>query len=328
MNMLVKKWPFIILLLLFLTSGLLLWLIHGSNQQTQLKPICFVVKDLGQAYWEVVQKGAFSAAKEFQEPLLFYWVGNDSDIKGQILLLNKALQKKVRAVVLASSDRDAVIPVIAKLTKAGIPVITIDSRVRSRLPVSLIATDNVNAGAKGARKLAALLHGKGKVAIINYVPGAATAIERELGFRKEMEHYQGIEIVMNRYSYGDADRAETVTEDTFDLYPKLAGIFAVNESAAVGAARALVKLKQAQKIKLVGFDSSLQEIAFLESGVIAATVVQNPFTMGYLGVRTALEAANHKKAPRQIDTGSTVITRENMFNEENQKLIFPFDPKQ
>lgn len=313
---------------IMITGILSLWWIDYANHEYQKRPICFVVKDLGQEYWEVVQNGAFSAAKEFQVPLLFYWVGNDSDVKGQILLLYRALQKKVRAVVLASNDMNAVVPSIAQLTHANIPVITIDSSVRSNLPVSLIAIDNVNAGAKAARKLAELLHGQGEVAIINHVPGTAAAHDREQGFRKEMACFQGINIVMTRYSYGDPDRAETVTEDILDLYPSLAGLFAVNEPAAVGAAQALVNLKKDKIVKLVGFDSSLKEIAFLESGVIEATVVQNPFTMGYLGVRTALEASHHQPVPPRIDISSIMITRENLFTEENQKLLFPFDPKQ
>jgi ribose transport system substrate-binding protein len=323
--MYLRKWYLWVFLITVLVGVATIGFGGYFSREYQSRPICFVVKDLGQEYWEVVQKGANSAAKEFQVPLLFYWVGNDSDVRGQIAFLDRAFQKKVRAVVLASCDMNAIVPRIAKLTRAGIPVITIDSSVHSNLPVSLIATDNVDAGAKAAQKLAELMHDNGEVAIINHVPGAAAAIEREQGFRDKMANYKGIKIVTTRYSYGDPDRAETVTEDTLDLYPKLAGVFAVNEPAAVGAAQALITMKRDKIVKLVGFDSSIKEIAFLEIGVIDATVVQNPFTMGYLGVRTALEVTHHKFVPARIDTGSTVITRENMFTEENQKLLFPFE---
>jgi ribose transport system substrate-binding protein len=321
-----KRW-YLIVLVSAIMGGLIVWWDRVPNQPVVSKPICFVVKDLGQEYWEVVRRGAFSAAKEFQVSLLFYWVGNDSDVRGQIDFLNQALQRRVQAVVLASCDVKAVVPKIAELTRAGIPVITIDSRVQSHLPVSLIATDNISAGAKAAQTLAALLHNQGEVAIINHVPGTATAIERERGFRQEMVGHPGVKIVMTRYSYGDPDRAETVTVDTLEQYPRLAGLFSANEPAAVGAAQALILTKRDHAVKLVGFDNSLAEIAYLESGVIDATVVQNPFTMGYLGVRTAVEAAQRKSVPPWIDTGSTVITRQNMFTEENQKLIFPFNPK-
>lgn len=321
-----KKW-YLILLVMAIVGCAIIWWELVPNQTVISRPICFVVKDLGQEYWELVQKGAYSAAKEFQVSLLFYWVGNDSDVNGQIGFLGKALQKRVQAVVLASCDVKAVVPKIMQLTRAGIPVITIDSSVHSDLPVSLIATDNISAGAKTAQVLARLLGGMGEVAIINHVPGAATAIQREQGFRKEMARHPGVKIVSTRYSYGDPDRAETVTVDTLELFPSLAGLFCVNEPAAVGAAQALVLENRDHTVKLVGFDNSLAEIAYLESGVIDAAVVQNPFTMGYLGVRTAVAAARHQPVPRWIDTGSTVITRENMFSEENQKLLFPFNPK-
>ena len=317
--------------LLIPPAAVLIWILafhwpHRSEQRPKSVSICFVAKDLGQQYWEVVRRGAFSAAKEFQVDLRFNWVGNETNVKGQISFLKQALRDRVKAVVLAPCDMNAVVPAIRELSQAGIPVVTVDSGVRSDLPVSAISTNNIVAGAKAARIMAQFIQGRGEVAVINHMPGTAAAIERERGFQHELARYPQIKIVSSRFCYGDPDRAETVTIDTIEQHPKLAGIFAVNEPSSLGAARALAETGQTGKIRLVGFDSSLAQIDFLENRVIDATIVQNPFTMGYLGVRTAVLAAQGKSVLHKYDTGSTVITRENMYMEENQKLLFPFEP--
>jgi ribose transport system substrate-binding protein len=79
--------------------------------------------------------------------------------------------------------------------------------------------------------------------------------------------------------------------------------------------------------EFAGFDSSMDEIALLEDVYIQATVVQNPFNMGYLAIQTALQVSEGKKVNNRIDTGSVVITKENMFTKENQKLLVPFAEK-
>ena len=98
----------------------------------------------------------------------------------------------------------------------------------------------------------------------------------------------------------------------------------MNEVSTVGAAQALLDAGQAGKVRLLGFDSSLAEIKFIEQGVLAATVVQKPFNMGYLAIRAALDAVEKKPRIRFIDTGSVLITAANLYLPENQKLLFPF----
>jgi len=98
----------------------------------------------------------------------------------------------------------------------------------------------------------------------------------------------------------------------------------MNEVSTVGAAQAILDAGLTGKIRLLGFDSSLAEIKFIEQGVIDATVVQKPFNMGYLSVKAALDAVEKKPRIRFIDTGSELITAANLYLPENQKLLFPF----
>jgi len=100
-------------------------------------------------------------------------------------------------------------------------------------------------------------------------------------------------------------------------------IAALNADSTVGVARAIEKRGLAGKIRIVGFDSTPDEIEFLERDVIDALIIQNPFSMGYLGVKYAVDTMNGKPVPKIVDTGSRVINKDNMYLPENQKLLFP-----
>ena len=81
--------------------------------------------------------------------------------------------------------------------------------------------------------------------------------------------------------------------------------------------------KTGDTINLVGFDWNDQLVKFLRDGTIAALVVQDPFRMGYEGVRTALAASKGEQVPANIDTGANVITRANMNSGHSQELLNP-----
>ena len=92
----------------------------------------------------------------------------------------------------------------------------------------------------------------------------------------------------------------------------------------MGAGRAIRELGLVGKVKLVGFDSSVKEVKLLEEGVLQSTIVQKPFNIGYLGIKTAVSVIEGDKMPRHIYTDSVIINKDNMYTEENQKLLFPF----
>lgn len=78
------------------------------------------------------------------------------------------------------------------------------------------------------------------------------------------------------------------------------------------------------KVRMVGFDSSIKEVEYLEDETFSAIVVQKPLNMGYLCVEKAVRLLNREKISEVVDSGSVLITKETMYTEENQKLLFPF----
>jgi ribose transport system substrate-binding protein len=112
-----------------------------------------------------------------------------------------------------------------------------------------------------------------------------------------------------------------VTEDILTAQKNLSGIFAANEAGAIGVAQALKSKNMVGKVKVVGFDAAENEIEELKSGVINALIVQDPYKMGYLGVKSAVDAKNGKTIEKKIDTGVYIITKENLNSPEIQKLL-------
>jgi len=300
----------------------LLFLFCAQPQSDKLQ-ILVSPKGLVHSFWLTVKAGAEKAAKDFDVEIIWKGPSMETDIATQISIIEDYINKKVDAIVLAACDAKGLVPVVEKAHTAGIPVVTIDSGVESDLPYSFVATDNIAAAEKAADALSELVGGKGEVACIPFVPGAATSIMREEGFKEGLKKHPGLKLVAVQYSQSDVATGMAVTENILTAHPNLAGIFAANEAGAIGCAQALVSRGVAGKVKLVAFDAAENEIEALKKNTIQALIVQNPFKMGYDGVKTAVAVLQGKEVPKRIDTGVGVVTTDNFDEPEIQKLLYP-----
>jgi ribose transport system substrate-binding protein len=307
---------------LFLLSLLLLMTVTSCQYSgTKRVQILVAPKAIASSFWLTVKAGALKAGEDRNVDVLWKGPETETDIARQISIIEDYINKDVRAIVMAACDADALVPVIARAQKSGIPVVVIDSGVNSEIPVSTVSTDNIAGGRKAAEMLAQLIGQKGKVACIPMVPGAATSIQREKGFRDGVADHPGLNLVSVQYSQSDAARGMAVTEDILTAHPDLAGIFAASEPGAIGAAQALVGRGLAGKVKLVAFDSAPNQVQALKDGSIDALIVQDPYGMGYQGVSTAVDFLNGKSPGKHIDTGVTVVTQGNLNDPVVQKLL-------
>ena len=312
---------------LALISVLLLSLLSCGRGQDKRLRILVSPKGLTHDFWLSVKAGADSAGREMGVEIVWKGPAAETDIAGQIAIIEDYINKRMDAIVMAACDTKALIPVVERAHAEGIPVITIDSGLDSDIPLSFVASDNVRAAEKAADILAQLVGERGAVALVNFIPGAATSIWRETGFNQGIEKHPDIILAAVQYCQADVATAMTVTENILTAQPELKGIFAANEAAAIGASQAISARNLQGKIKLVAFDASPAEIEGLNSGVIHALLVQNPFAMGYLGVKSAVKAIHGEPVEKRIDTGVTVITPDNLDQPEIQKLVYPLGRK-
>jgi ribose transport system substrate-binding protein len=295
----------------------------GLKISTEKPKIALVLGMRHGDYWKTVYLGAEAAARERGASVSFLAPDDEEDMKGQVEAIRQALADGTDALVLAPND-DAALAEAVEMAAQSVPVITIDSKVKSAKVKSHIGTDNYSAGAKAAQEMARLL-GKGpkQIGIIGFVQGTLKADQREMGFLDGLKNLPDIQVVDKAYSFSDQQLATQLTLQMLQKHGSLDGLVALNSISSAGAAEGLLQAGVAGSVKLVAFDSTVRELELLQEGTIQATVVQNPFGMGYLGVQYALDAIGKLKLPASVDTGSKVIRPDNMFSNENQKLLFP-----
>lgn len=275
------------------------------------------------AFFQTIKAGAEKAAKELGVQILWRGPESETDVAGQIAIMENFIAQKVDAIVLAPCERKALVPVVRKAQKRGIIVIVVDSALEPDISDCFIATDNFKGGYIAGETLAKLIGFAGKVGIVQAIPGAASVQERERGFRSAIGKFPKIKVSAVLYGQSSVATAMQAAENMLTAHPDLKGIFAVNEISGVGTAQVLRARKLANKVKLVAFDASETEIQALKDGVIQALIVQNPFRMGELGVRYAVLKLQGKTIPKRVDTGVTVVTKGNFNKPEIQRLLFP-----
>lgn len=325
-----KNKSFIIILIILLISSILLtitatYFIRKNKILDHNINISMVIKSVDPSlnFWQIVKAGAINAKEEYGINLNIAGPWLESDLNGQKKILEDLISDKPSAIILAALDYNALVPVIEKINLKKIPIITIDSGVNSNIPKSFIATDNISAGETLGKFMNNSLSQGDSVAIISFVKGAASAIEREKGVRKAINENGKLLIEGSYYCDNFRDKASEISLNIIKNKPNIKGIIALNDPSTTGAARAIKMSGLKDSILLIGFDNGIEEIDFLEEGIIKALVVQKPFNMGYLSVKTAIEVLRKNKVKERIDTGSELITLKNMYTQENQKLLFP-----
>ena len=272
-------------------------------------------------FWGNVRDGVVSAGEDFRVEVSIRGPAVETDVPGQVEIVRRAIREKPDAIVLAAGDYNLLVPAARDIKRARIPLVCIDSFVNSDDADVRIGTDNYEGGQECAAALLRRVRPADLVAIMSYVKGSSTAIDRESGVRDALQGR--VRLLDTQYRNADADLAYAQALRLIAITPGLRGIVALNDPTARGAARALDESGKASSIALIGFDNSLLVLHYVERGVIRDTVVQKRFNMGYLGIKAAWELIERRKPPRFLNTGSVDISAVNMFQPENQKLLFP-----
>lgn len=306
---------------------------NGTNNETKTETtketegeqpyIAIISKGFQHQFWQAVKQGAEQAAKEFDVKITFEGPESESQVDKQIEMLQAALDKKPNAIGFAALDSQAAISLLEKADSEGIPIIAFDSGVDSDIPLSTASTDNLAAAALAADKMAELIGGEGKVALVVHDQTSITGISRRDGFVNQIEmNYPNIEIVDIQYGGGDHLKSTDLSKAIMQAHPDLKGIFGSNEGSAIGVINAVQEMNKVGEITIVGFDSGKQQIDAIKSGVLAGAVTQNPVGIGYETVKAAVEALNGKTVEKQIDTGFYWFDKENIDSGEIKAAIY------
>ena len=298
-----------------------------AEKSAKLK-IAVIPKGTTHEFWKSVHAGAVKASRELDVEIVWKGPLKEDDLKQQIDLVQNFTAQRVSGIVVAPLNDKALVNSVKGATRAKVPVVIFDSALQQDHHTSFVATDNFKAGGLAGERMVKLLDGKGKVLLLRYQEGSASTHKREEGFLAAVKKSGGIEIVSDN-KYGGATTSSALTASESLLLAKEApdggvdGVFCPNESTTFGMLRALQKLKLAGKIKFIGFDASDKLVKALEAGELDGLVLQDPFTMGYLGVKTMVQHLRGEKVDKVIDTGSRIVDKSNMNEAAIKSLLAP-----
>ncbi len=287
--------------------------------------IAVIPKGTTHIFWKAVHAGAEKAGREFGGKVIWQGPLREDDRNNQIQVVQNFISRRADAIVLAPLDSRALVRPVRNAVRRKIKVVIIDSALKWEGYVSFVATDNFKGGELCAKRLAKVMGGKGSALMMRYMEGSASTMQREKGFLAGMKKYgPGIKLVStDQYGGATAGLAFKRAQSLLNKYGGIDGVYCPNESTTFGMLRALQTAGKAGKVKFVGFDSSDALIKALKKGEINGLALQDPFKMGYMGVKTAIEALQGKKVKKRIDTGVVLVTPENIDKPKIKLLLSP-----
>lgn len=282
-------------------------------------------------YWKSMHAGAMKAADDLSKQgvtVEVIWKGpmREDDREQQVQVVEGFLAQGINGIVLAPFDKDALVRPVEEAKRAGIPTVVVDSALNSQDPISFVASNNYHGGELAADEMGRLLNGKGKVLVLRYQEGVSSTEAREKGFLDKMKSaYPKIELVSsNQYAGATRDTAKAAAENLLDRFGnEIQGMFTPNESSTAGTLLALEDSGRAGKIRFIGFDNSDIFVQAMKAKKLDGIVVQNPFRMGELGVKTMVESLKGQPIQKNVDTGVTLVTPANLDSPESQTLLHP-----
>jgi ribose transport system substrate-binding protein len=284
----------------------------GRAEKTVTHRIVVVTKALDSEFWLTLKQGAEAAAREHPDvELAVLAPEREINIDQQVSILEDQILKKVSAIAVAPGGAAEVVPVLTKAKTAGIPVLLVDTDAPWPDKLSYIGTDNRLGGKLAGEYIVKALGGKGKVAVIRGILGVTAHEDRVAGFQEAVAQAPGMQLVTIQPANSERALALTVMENILTSNPDLSAIFATSDQMALGAMEAIAARNLSTKVTLVGFDAGQEAVRAVKAGQIQAVVAQNPFNMGKQAVEAAVKAIMGQPVEKRIDTGTTIVTKEN-----------------
>ncbi|MBX6763392.1 MAG: substrate-binding domain-containing protein [Rubrobacteraceae bacterium] len=299
----------------------------GGGGQAKAKKnyrLVLIVGVLGDEFYTTMGCGASAEANKLGVDLKIQGP-KDFDPSEQTPILNAAIQSSPDAILIAPTDKTAMIAPIQSAVNQGIPVIAVDTTInKPDILLAHIGSDNFKGGQVAGNALAKAINKKGKVFVVNVKPGISTTDARQKGFEAAIKKYPGIQYLGAQYDNDDPTKAASITSAVLQKNPDLAGIFGTNIYAGEGAATGVRQAGKKGQVKIIEFDASPTEVKDLKKRSVDGLIAQHPGDIGRLGVKMAVDYLDTKKKPQQknVTTGFTVVTRENMNDPNVSKYLY------
>lgn len=269
--------------------------------------IALVPKTLNNPFFIDMQRGATEAAAAAGVPLVVQAAERETDVERQMQIIENLIQRKVTALIIAPSGSREIVPVVLKANRAGIPVFIVDTRLdHSAMQAAggrvaaFIGSDNYDGGKIAATFALERLGGRGRVALLEGIPGHETGDARIKGFRDALQGQAGVTIAASQPANWERDQGFNVFQNILQANPDVTALFAANDLMALGALEAIAAAGKTGRITVIGFDALDEARAAVKSGKMAGTIAQSPAAMGRIAVERALALLKGESPPAEI----------------------------
>lgn len=298
----------------------------GCNKLERKINISVILKSTTSQFFKSVSDGANSAAKEYNLTISCVGPNNEEDYESQNRMIENAINQNVDVIVLSAIDYSKTVEPVERAIDKGIKVVIIDSDVNSDKVTTRISTNNYEAGSMAGKEVLKMPNQTINVGIVNFNANTANGQERQAGFEDTIlndARVTGVNVINVSSNITETIAA---TKKLILEHPEINAIATFNEWTSLGVGNAIRELGYHEKIKVIAFDNNPVSVQMLETGEVDALIVQTPFAIGYLGVEQAYFIASGKnKIEKNIYTQTVAIDKGNLFDKENQKIVFPFD---
>lgn len=321
-----KRDIILVIVLVIISIVLIISAFTPAQSDINVKPnkinVALIMRTASDDYWNYIQRGADSAAREFDVQLTIYAPEFDGDVAGQIKIAKSVLDSSPDVIIIGANADDPFASFLNEANRARIPIIAVDSLLTSGVTTTYIGANNFLSGQQAMDEMAQLINNRGRLALVNYEFGGINANLREAGVLDQLKQYPNIELVKTLDCSIELDACKSQMKWVYEE-ENIDGVIALMNKPALASALALKEMDHVPSIKIIGFDSSNALLELLQEGYLQTLFVQNPFTQGYLSVQQAIDVYNGKIVKSYNQMQMSKITSENMFWLQNQKLLFP-----
>lgn len=294
---------------------------------TERRAVALIVKSTETEFWKSVFAGANAASSEYNIDLTIAGPETEEDYETQNRYIEEAVDSGADAIIFSAVSYEENAAAIDAAAARGVKIVVIDSDVDSDHVSVRIGTDNVAAGRQAAAAALDTEEETLVIGLVNYAQISRNGQEREWGFREAALEDSRVAGIYTVNALSTQEDAEERAAELLREHPEINVLVGFNEPTSVGAALAVAGQGLEDSVRMVGFDSNVRTVDLMQTGVVDALIVQNPYAMGYLGVEAAYSLLNGEtgNAAELMDTSTSTVTRENMFDIENQKVLFSFN---
>ncbi|MBZ0256756.1 substrate-binding domain-containing protein [bacterium] len=281
--------------------------------QSKTYRIALVMKALSNPFFHAMEVGARAGAEAFGVDLLVQGTNKETDVAQQLSIVENFMTRGVDAIVIAPASSEGLVPVLFRAQAQGVTIVNIDNPLDEKtkkqfnFKCPFVGSDNAMGASLAAHDLVAAMGGQGEVAILEGIPGVINAELRKQGARRILDAEPKIKVVASQTAEWETEQGYQVFTNMLTAHPDITGLFASNDSMALGAIRAIDAAGKTGKIAVTSYDNLDAAKETILAGSMISTIDQHPEKMGEYGVQAAKEILDGKKVDDYIPTPLEVI---------------------